>query len=35
MPEQKTICLIPIPFTDMASLKKRPVLIDCVKGEKH
>jgi mRNA interferase MazF len=27
MPEQRTICLIPIPFTDLSSTKKRPVLI--------
>lgn len=27
MPEQRTICLIPIPFSDFSSVKKRPVLI--------
>jgi len=27
MPDQREICLIPIPFTDLTSIKKRPVLI--------
>ena len=27
MPEQRQICLIPIPFSDLTSAKRRPVLI--------
>lgn len=27
MPEQREICLIPVPFSDLTSTKKRPVII--------
>jgi len=27
MHEQREICLIPIPFTDLSAIKKRPVII--------
>ena len=27
MPEQRDVCLIPIPFTDLTSSKRRPVII--------
>ena len=27
MPEQRDLCLIPVPFSDLRSAKKRPVLI--------
>lgn len=27
MPKQRSICLVPIPFSDLSSVKRRPVLI--------